>query len=28
KALAAAGVVRAVWPDGQFDADELVDWGR
>lgn len=28
KALAAAGVVRAVWPDGQFDADELVDWSR
>lgn len=28
KALAAAGVVRAVWPGGQFDVDELVDWSR
>ncbi len=27
KALAAAGIVRAVWPDGELDADGLVDWG-
>ena len=26
KALAAAGIVRAVWPDGEYDADELVAW--
>ena len=26
KALAAAGVVRAVWPDGEHDATSLVDW--
>lgn len=28
KALAAAGIVRAVWPDGEHDADGLVDWSR
>lgn len=26
KALAAAGIVRAVWPGGSHDADGLVDW--
>ena len=26
KALAAAGLVRAVWPGGSHDADGLVDW--
>ena len=26
KALAAAGIVRAVWPGGSHDADALVDW--
>ena len=26
KALAAAGIERAVWPGGQFSADELVAW--
>lgn len=26
KALAAAGIVRAVWPDGSLDADQLVNW--
>lgn len=26
KALAAAGIVRAVWPDGQLSQEELVDW--
>jgi len=26
KALAAAGVVRAVWPDGEFDRVDLTDW--
>lgn len=26
KALAAAGIVRAVWPDGTLDANRLVDW--
>ncbi|MDR0366581.1 MAG: dCMP deaminase family protein [Bifidobacteriaceae bacterium] len=26
KALAAAGVVRAVWPDGTLDGDSLVAW--
>ena len=26
KALAAAGIVRAVWPDGSHDAHGLVDW--
>ena len=26
KALAAAGVVRAVWPDGELDQDGLVNW--
>ncbi|MDR3070044.1 MAG: cell division protein DedD [Propionibacteriaceae bacterium] len=28
KALAAAGIVRAVWPDGEFDKDGLSDWTR
>lgn len=28
KALAAAGIVRAVWPDGEHNADQLVDWTR
>lgn len=28
KALAAAGIVRAVWPGGEHDADQLVDWSR
>ena len=28
KALAAAGVVRAVWPDGEMDRTGLVDWSR
>ena len=27
KALAAAGIIRAVWPGGSYDADQLVDWG-
>jgi dCMP deaminase len=27
KALAAAGIIRAVWPAGEHDADELVSWG-
>lgn len=27
KALAAAGIIRAVWPLGVLDADLLVDWG-
>ena len=26
KALAAAGIVRAVWPGGEYSADQLVDW--
>ena len=26
KALAAAGIVRAVWPEGMLDADGLLDW--
>lgn len=26
KALAAAGVVRAVWPDGELDGDQIVGW--
>ena len=26
KALAAAGVVRAVWPDGELGEDDLVNW--
>ncbi|HRL79403.1 MAG TPA: cell division protein DedD, partial [Propioniciclava sp.] len=26
KALAAAGIVRAVWPEGVLDADGLLDW--
>lgn len=26
KALAAAGVVRAVWPGGEYDADQIDDW--
>lgn len=26
KALAAAGIVRAVWPDGEHNADGLVAW--
>ncbi|MCL1838473.1 MAG: deaminase [Propionibacteriaceae bacterium] len=26
KALAAAGVVRAVWPAGEYDSGELVNW--
>ncbi|MGI5951436.1 MAG: deoxycytidylate deaminase [Brooklawnia sp.] len=26
KALAAAGIMRAVWPEGQLDVDGLVDW--
>jgi dCMP deaminase len=28
KALAAAGIVRAVWPQGEHDAAQLVDWTR
>ena len=28
KALAAAWIVRAVWPDGEHDADGLVAWDR
>ena len=28
KALAAAGIVRAVWPDGDLDAAGLLDWSR
>ena len=27
KALAAAGIIRVVWPDGTHDAEALVDWG-
>lgn len=27
KALAAAGIVRAVWPEGEFDGDQIVDFG-
>jgi dCMP deaminase len=27
KALAAAGIIRAVWPAGEHNADELVSWG-
>ncbi|MDR1355604.1 MAG: dCMP deaminase family protein [Propionibacteriaceae bacterium] len=27
KALAAAGISRAVWPEGEYSADELVAWG-
>ncbi|MBE6477525.1 MAG: dCMP deaminase family protein [Propionibacteriaceae bacterium] len=27
KALAAAGIVRAVWPDGSMAGDEIVDFG-
>lgn len=27
KALAAAGIVRVVWPGGSHDADQLVHWG-
>ncbi len=26
KALAAAGIVRALWPDGQMDEDQIVDF--
>jgi deoxycytidylate deaminase len=26
KALAAAGIIRAVWPEGEYDVDGLVDW--
>ena len=26
KALAAAGIVRAVWPGGSHEGDQLVDW--
>lgn len=26
KALAAAGIVRAVWPHGEYDREQLVDW--
>jgi dCMP deaminase len=28
KALAAAGIVRAVWPSGEHTAGQLVDWSR
>lgn len=28
KALAAAGIVRAVWPTGEHGGDQLVDWSR
>ena len=28
KALAAAGVVRAVWPDGEHDREGLTTWSR
>ncbi len=27
KALSAAGIVRAVWPDGELDAEGIVDFG-
>ncbi|MFZ2625871.1 MAG: deaminase [Propionibacterium sp.] len=27
KALAAAGIVRAVWPEGQMDQEQIVDFG-
>jgi dCMP deaminase len=28
KALSAAGIVRAVWPDGEFDQAGLSDWSK
>jgi dCMP deaminase len=28
KALAAAGITRAVWPEGEFDKDGLTDWTK
>ena len=28
KALAAAGIERAVWPSGEYDRRALVDWTR
>jgi len=28
KALAAAGIVRVVWPDGEFDRVGLTDWTK
>jgi len=28
KALAAAGIVRAVWPNGEHNAEQLVEWTR
>lgn len=27
KALAAAGIIRAVWPEGEFNGDQIVDFG-
>ncbi|WP_321162921.1 deaminase [Nostocoides jenkinsii] len=26
KAMAAAGIVRVVWPDGEFDRVRMTDW--